>query len=302
MIEEIKNYLLHGGQITKNEAFALSQITHKPLLYTLANTVREKFCGNNFDLCSITNAKSGKCSQNCKWCSQSAHYKTNIDVYALADTKKIIAEAINNYQKGVHRYSLVTSGKEVSDITLNKLILIYKKIRAVCNIKLCASMGLLSKEKLQQLRDEAGIDHYHCNLETAPSYFSKLVTTHSIEDKIKTITAAQELGLKVCSGGIIGMGETMEQRIELAFMLRELNIKSIPINILTPVQGTPLEDLPPLGEEENSYLNCTFQAHQSTSSYSFCRRTDTTSTFSKEGSQSRNQCSINRRLSHHYWH
>jgi len=155
-----------------------------------------------------------------------------------------------NYFQGVKRHSLVTSGKKVSDKTLDKLIPIYKKIQKNCDISLCASMGLLSKHQLLRLRNEAGIEHYHCNLETAPSFFSKVCSKHTIEEKIKTIKYAQEIGLKICSGGILGMGETMEHRIELAITLRDLKVQSIPINVLMPIKGTPLENAKPLSEEE----------------------------------------------------
>jgi biotin synthase len=167
----------------------------------------------------------------------------------LVDRKEAVRQAVENAAMGVNKHSLVTSGKQVTNATLNNIIGIYKEIKSKCDIKLCASMGLIGKDKLTKLKD-VGVEHYHCNLETAPSFFPELCTSHTIEDKIETIKAAQEVGLGVCSGGIIGMGETMEQRIELAVALKELNILSIPINILTPVEGTPLEGQEDLSEEE----------------------------------------------------
>ena len=250
MIEALKQKALNQEKLSMDEAVALSKSADKEALYKAANEIREHFCKNQMDLCSITNAKSGKCSEDCKWCSQSAHHKTNIDEYDLVDKETAIAEAKNNAKKGVHKHSLVTSGRKVSDKTLDKLIDIYQEIGKQTSLKLCASMGLVTKEQMQRLKEDAKIQHYHCNLETAPSYFNQLVKTHTMEEKIETIKMAQDMGIGVCSGGIIGMGETMEQRIELAMTLRDLNITSIPINILQPVKGTPLEGSQLLSEED----------------------------------------------------
>jgi biotin synthase len=249
MINKIKEKVLSGYEVSYGEAVMLSQVANKEELYKAADEIREHFCGKRMDLCSITNAKSGKCSQNCKWCSQSASHKTNVEEYDLVDRKEAVRQAVENAAMGVNKHSLVTSGKRVTNATLNNIIGIYSEIKSKCDIKLCASMGLIEKEQLTKLKD-VGVEHYHCNLETAPSFFPELCTSHTIEDKIETIKAAQEVGLGVCSGGIIGMGETMEQRIELAVALKELNILSIPINILTPVEGTPLEGQEDLSEEE----------------------------------------------------
>lgn len=250
MVEKLKQKVLAGMAITTQEAMNLATCSNKQALYDAANEIREKLCGNKMDLCSITNAKSGNCSENCKWCSQSAKHKTNIEKYSIVNKEQAVKEAIDNRAKGVHRHSLVCSGHSASDKLIEELIPIYKEIRAKSDMAVCASMGLLKKKQLQQLKEQGGIDHYHCNLETAPSIFHRLCSTHTIEDKIETIKYAQELGINVCSGGIIGMGETIEHRIELAFTLRDLNIQSIPINILNPIEGTALENQAPLSEEE----------------------------------------------------
>lgn len=248
-IAEIKDKICKGHEISQKEAIHLSKLPDKEQLYNAANEIRIYFCGNSMDLCSITNAKSGKCTEDCKWCSQSKYHNTGIDEYEMIDKKEALSQATANAAKGVDRYSLVTSGKKISDGVLDSLITIYSDIKQSSGIKLCASMGLLSKYQLKKLK-EAGIGHYHCNLETAPSFFHTLCSTHTIDDKMQTIKWAQELGLDICSGGIIGMGESMEQRIELAIALRELNIYSIPINILNPVKGTGLEQAAPLSEAE----------------------------------------------------
>mgnify|MGYP000854754395 CR=1 FL=1 len=257
-IEKIYQSVLNKEKVSYTIGIKLIHYPDKEQLYTLADKIREHFCGNTIDLCSITNAKSGKCSENCKWCSQSAHYTTNIEEYELIDKTQALNEAIENAKHGVNRHSLVTSGKKVSDANLSELLKIYKDIKTHTNLHLCASMGLVEVHQLKQLRD-AGITHYHCNLETAPSFFSQLCSTHTQEQKIAVIRAAQELGMNVCSGGIIGMGETAEQRVELACTLAELGIFSIPINILTPIVGTPLENAQPLTEDEILSTIATFR-------------------------------------------
>ncbi len=249
-INELKNKILDGYKISYNEAVELTKAPNKEDLYNAANEIRKHFCGSTMDLCSITNAKSGKCPQNCKWCSQSSFHKTNIEEYEIVDGEAAVKEAIENAAKGVKRHSLVTSGRRVYDKTLDKLIPIYKEIKEKSDISLCASMGLINEHQLQRLKDEVGIEHYHCNLETAPSFFKEVCTTHTIEEKINTIRKAKKLGIKICSGGIIGMGESEEQRVELAVTLRDLDVQSIPINLLTPVEGTALENAKPLTEEE----------------------------------------------------
>ncbi len=249
-ITELKSKVLEGGQLTFEEAVALTQVSDKEALYKAADEIRVHFCGNKMDLCSITNAKSGKCSEDCKWCSQSAHHKTNVEEYEVVDRAVALKEAMANDKNGVQRQSLVTSGKRVSDKTLDMLMPIYKEIREKTKMGTCASMGLITEPQMRRLIDEAGIDHYHCNIETAPSYFEKLCSTHTMEEKIETIKIAQKLGIRVCSGGIIGMGESMEQRVEMAVTLRDLKVQSIPINVLMPVKGTPMEDSKLLSEEE----------------------------------------------------
>lgn len=248
-IQQICKEIKSGIEISYDTACELACCENKQELYDTANEIREHFCGNSFHLCSITNAKSGLCSENCKWCSQSAHNASNIDVYDCIDTNRAVEQAVENGKAGVHRHALVTSGRSVSPQTLNACIGIFNEISQKSPIALCASMGLLNKEQLLILQ-KAGVHRYHCNLETAPSFFSQLCTTHSIDEKIETIHTAQSIGMEVCSGGIIGMGETMEQRIELACALRSLGILSIPINILNPIKGTPLYGISPLSDDE----------------------------------------------------
>lgn len=248
-IIEITKKVKNGYVVTVAEALSFTKTSDKETFYNCANDIRKHFCGDKMDLCSITNAKSGKCTENCKWCSQSAFHKTDIETYPLVDKELAICEALSNRKQGVMRYSLVSSGRTATDAELDNYIEIYNEIRKKSDIHLCASMGLLTKPQLQRLKD-AGITHYHCNLETAPSYFAQVCTTHSIAEKVQTITWSQELGINTCSGGIIGMGETMEQRVELAFALREIGAQSIPINVLNPIEGTALQGTKPLSDED----------------------------------------------------
>lgn len=248
-ILELKNSVLRGGLITLEQAIDLSNSEHKELVYQSANEIRMAFLGNKFDLCSIENAKSGKCSEDCKWCSQSAYHSAQVEVYELVDQKNAVEMAKRNEAYGVKRYSLVTSGRGVSQKTLTEMIKTYQAIRQASNISFCASMGLLTASQLTQLKD-VGVEHYHCNLETSRAYFPKVCTTHTYDDKIETIKMAQNIGLKICSGGIIGMGESMLDRLQMAFDLAGLGVQSIPINILNPIEGTPLSGASALSQEE----------------------------------------------------
>ena len=249
MIESLKKKVLSGGQITREEALSLSLMQDKQALYAAAGEIRDKMVGRHFDTCSIINARSGRCSENCKWCAQSAVFKTNVNEYELVDEETCMQMARLNNEYGVDKFSFVTSGRALSDRNIDRICEYAVKIGKHSSLNLCASMGLLKKEQLQKLMD-AGIRRYHCNLETSPHYFGKLCSTHTMDEKIATIRAAQEIGMEVCSGGIIGMGETMEDRIDLALTIRDLGIKSIPINVLNPIPGTPLEHAAPLSDEE----------------------------------------------------
>ena len=211
--------------------------------------IQQKFFGNRVDLCTIINGKSGRCSENCKYCAQSARHKTGVDEYNFLPTEKILEVALTDERAGVNRFSIVTSGRTLDGKNFERAIETYKILREKLKIELCASHGLLTYEQLQRLK-AAGVKRYHHNLETSRRYFPQICTSHTFDDRIKTIKLARAAGLEVCSGGIIGMGETWQDRIDLAFELAALKIKSIPINILNPIKGTPLENLPTLKPEE----------------------------------------------------
>lgn len=249
MIQTIENKLIEGGTLSQKEALLLASYPNKKELYEMAHRITIHFMGNKFDTCSIINAKSGNCPEDCKWCAQSRYYATSIEKYNLVSPQICAAQALHNRKQGIGRFALVASGRTASSSEIQEMAKSYRAIKKETDIKCCASLGLLSEEKLKVLFD-SGVTTYHCNMETAPSFFSSLCSTHTQEEKIKTIQAARKVGMRICSGGIIGMGETMEQRIELAFFLHELGIYSIPINILQPIPGTPLEKAPKLSEED----------------------------------------------------
>ena len=206
-----------------------------------ADMIRKHFKGDHVDLCSIINGRSGKCSENCKFCAQSAHHCTGIEEYPFLDEEKILAECLHNEERGVHRFSIVTAGRTLSDEDFEKAVSAYKLLDSRSKMELCASHGLLTQEQFNRLHS-AGVRRYHANIETSRRNFPNICTTHTYEDKLECIRRAQKAGFEVCSGGIIGMGENWEDRIDMAVSLSELGVKSIPINALMPIKGTPLEN------------------------------------------------------------
>ena len=237
------------NEINREEAL---ELVNEPLEWLMdnGNRTRQEYCGNDFDICTIINGKSGKCSENCKYCAQSLFYKTMVDEYDLLSEQTIIDTARENYEKGVLRYSIVTSGKRLSDKEVKAVSNIIRKIiEEVPGLKVCGSFGLLSLEQFAELKD-AGLSRVHNNLETSRRFFPEICTTHTFDEKISAICNAKQAGLSVCSGGIFGLGESMEDRVDMAFTLRELGVKSVPINILNPIKGTPFEKNRILSKEE----------------------------------------------------
>ena len=249
MIQQLKEAVLSGKAISKEEALMLANEADKEALYEAAHAITLHYMGNGFDSCSIINAKSGNCGEDCKWCAQSKHYPTQADIYPLLSEHEIVKHAKNSEAYKIARFSMVTSGKRTSQHDLEQICAAFRTIKKETKLKCCASLGLLSKEQLTLLK-ESGVENYHCNIETAPSYFPALCSTHTTAEKTATLRAAREAGLRLCSGGIIGMGETMEQRIEMALFLRQLEVFSIPINLLQPIEGTPLMNTKPLTDSE----------------------------------------------------
>jgi biotin synthase len=214
-----------------------------------ANAFREQYKQNTVFTCGIINAKSGLCSQDCAFCAQSIHHQTGVTTYPLYDQKTLVEQAIGFADAGATHFSIVTSGFQLNSNEMDTICNAMINIKKKTNLTLCASLGTISAHKANQLKD-SGVTNYHHNLETAHSFFDKICTTHNYNDDIKTIHQAKSAGLKVCCGGIMGLGESWEQRVELAFLLKKLDIDCIPINFLNPISGTKLENQPLLSSLE----------------------------------------------------
>lgn len=246
---KLSNEIINGKRLCRNDNLGFFEFCDLEKLCKGADLIRQKFRGKRVDLCAIINGKSGHCGENCKFCAQSAVNHTNCDVHNFLPEQEIFNEAKRNEKAGVNRFSIVCSGRTLSDEDFAKTINVYKKMKSELKINLCASLGFLSRAQLKELR-KAGVTSYHHNIETSKRNFPNICTTHTYDMKIAEIKMAQEEGFCVCSGGIIGMGETFKDRIDMAVSLSELGIKSIPINALMAIPGTPLEKNAPLSEAE----------------------------------------------------
>jgi biotin synthase len=234
--------VMSGQALTTEESLKI--LTAKGSEYTQfmagAHFIKEQSMANNIDLCSIINAKSGRCAENCSFCAQSSHYQTNTPVYALKSCEEMVQGAVMAEKAGNHCYGIVTSGTSVSSgDEFDTILTAIRRINRETKIEPSASLGLLTPDSAQALA-EAGCVTYHHNLETARSFFSQICTTHDYEEDVATVRLAKQAGMKVCCGGIFGLGESLEQRIEMGLTLWELDVDSVPLNFLNPVQGTPL--------------------------------------------------------------
>ena len=218
-------------------------------LTACADRLRRHFSGDHANLCSIINGRSGRCPENCKFCAQSAHHCTGIEEYPFLDPQKIAEECSYNEERGVHRFAIVTAGRRLSGEEFQKALETYRRLSRECHVDLCASFGLLEAEQFVQLREE-GVTRYHANIETSRRNFPNICTTHTFEDKLECIRRAKAAGLEVCSGGIIGMGENWDDRLDMALTLSELGVRSVPVNALIPIAGTPLEGIERITEPD----------------------------------------------------
>ncbi|CAB0503413.1 biotin synthase BioB [Corynebacterium diphtheriae] len=248
-VQDLEASVLAGTAITRDEALSLIDA---PLdeLSAAADRIRAQMCGDGFDMCSIINAKSGRCPENCTFCAQSIRYPTiSVDSYPLITTDELVRQAQENKDKGVIRFSIVTSGRKLRRDEVRHICEGVRRIKQEVGIEVCISAGLLSAEDFQALHD-AGISRVHCNLETSRAYFPSICTSHTFDDKIATLQAARDEGMSLCSGGILGLGESMEDRIDMALSARELGVNSFPVNVLVAIEGTPLAGTEQLSPEE----------------------------------------------------
>ena len=250
-LTQLKERAIAQKDIGYSEALMLRGIGSKTpfALMAAASEIREHFKGKRINMCGIINAKSGRCTEDCRFCAQSAHYETDSPVYDMVSTARILDAARRMKECGAHMFGIITSGTRIDSEAEWELI--YDAVRGIraAGIRPCASLGMLDEARAAALK-AAGLYSYHHNLETARSFFNNICTTHDYQEDIDTILSARAAGLKTCCGGIIGMGESMEQRIEFALTLKGLNVDSVPFNILNPRPGTPLAGVSPVHPTE----------------------------------------------------
>lgn len=235
--------LLAGSTLSPRQALDILEARGADLSFILAGAhrLKEQQFGNRIELCSIINAKSGRCAENCSFCAQSSHHRTEVPIYPLKSTEEIVAGARQAEAQGSYCYGIVTSGTRFGPgEDMERILTSIREIRSSTGIEPSASLGILDRDAAQALAD-AGCVTYHHNLETARSFFPNICTTHDYEEDVETIRLAREAGMKVCCGGIFGLGESLEQRVEMAFTIQELGVDSVPLNFLDPITGTPLE-------------------------------------------------------------
>jgi biotin synthase len=252
-IKQLLDKVLKGNDLIIEEANMLisPDLTDLTELIQVSNTITHRYFNKKIEMCAIYPAKIGRCSGDCAFCAQSAYHKSNVmpvSVHELNDNE-IIANANELRRLGVNRYSLVTSGEHLTDEEFDRILRVFQRLHDETEIGLCASLGSLTLERATRLRD-VGVSRYHHNIETSRNFFPRICSTHTYDDKIVTLNIARQSGLEICCGGIISMGETPEQRVEMAFALKELDVDCVPINILNPIPGTRLENQQPLSVEE----------------------------------------------------
>lgn len=256
-LEKLTDQILQGYLINRDEALKLVEYPLEQLRIS-AKKITGHFFKEKIELCCISNGKCGNCTENCKFCSQSRRFDTKVGISRLKTVDEFFKEAKYNNDHGVHRFSIVTSGLRLPPNEIREVGKAYKKISSELKIRCCGSLGLINADEMRYLKS-CGLTRYHNNLETSKRFFPQVCTTHTYDQKLQTLSAAHDAGLEVCSGCIIGMGETFEDRCDIAFTLRSVGAVSTPINILNPIKGTPFEDRPLLGEEEIEHTIALFR-------------------------------------------
>ncbi len=234
-----------GMKLSKEELLNLYNMDLEELL-----ELSSKYVKDTVEFCSIVNARNGKCSQNCKYCAQSSYYRTDIESYPLISVEDVIKAAEESRENKADRFAIVTSGKTPDEEDFDKILEMIKALNKVEGIKSCASIGILNEEQAKALAD-AGLKRFHHNINTAESYYPSVCTTHTWQDRLNTCKLVKKYGMELCCGVILGMGESVEQRVEMAIELAEIEPDSIPINILMPIPETPFENYYDKIDEEN---------------------------------------------------
>ena len=243
-LSSLTDLALSGEGISADDAIWLFSLPHEysDKIMQGASLIRETFRGNAIDPCTVMNAKSGACGEDCHFCSQSSHHSTISPEFEMVSKEKILQTATLAVANGARRFCVATSGRGLSDpIEVEAICQSIETVRKDVKVWSCATLGILSEDVLEKLKD-SGLNRLHHNLETSKEYFGNIVTTHQWEDRVDTIKKAQAKGISVCSGGIFGLGESEKDRVSMLQTLRELNVDSIPLNFLVPIPGTPLYD------------------------------------------------------------
>lgn len=248
-ISQLEEKVLAGEWITPEEAFDLAETEDMEELLAAAGRIRRHYTGNAVSLCTIMNTRSGKCPEDCKYCAQSAHYATGVVEYPLIDADEVVKLARENENLGVHRFAVVTSGRALSDKEFEGVLTIIRRLKKETRLQICASLGFMTRQRAQRLKQE-GLYMFHNNLETSREFFPEICSTHTYDEKLETIRNVLDAGLDVCCGGIIGMGESLQDRIRMVLEIRQLGIRHVPINILNPIPGTPLQHIEQIAPEE----------------------------------------------------
>ena len=253
-IAELGSRVLSGGEITRAEALWLFHLENTPDIFDLlswANRIREHFKGNKIHLCSIVNIKAGGCSENCRFCAQSAAYQTESPRYGLIDAEPIRTAAEEAKANGVTALGLVAAWRGLDEgPVLDEICSHFEELKRSGKTRPDASLGMIKSQAVADRLKASGCECYNHNLESSRRFFPEVCTTHTYDERVQTIRHLKQAGIKICSGGILGMGETREDRCDLAFSLKELGVQVVPINILNPIQGTPFGQKEPLAPLE----------------------------------------------------
>jgi len=245
--------------MNKQELLKLYDINLEELIIQAEKITNKNFPQKEIEVCSIISAKTGKCSENCKYCSQSIHNHADIFCHDLLEVEDVKQAAIKAKKNGATRFCIVTSGRSENGADFEKILEMIKAVSSIKGIHCCASLGLLNEEQIKQIK-EAGVERFNHNINTSNKYHSKICTTHNFEDRVNTVKLLTKHGIEACTGVILGMGETKEDRIDMALSLAELNPKTVPINVLNPIKGTALEGYEEkITEEEVIRTICIFR-------------------------------------------